>query len=565
MRYHPLICLLLLTTSLCAQSVGQYEIRKRGTTGYTSYGVTLANGQAIGQMAGVPAAITPLISSDLAAYLTSASAAGTYEPIITAGTTAQYWRGDKSWQTLNASAVGLGNVENTKLSTWGGSSNINTLGVISTGTWQGSSISNSYIQGWNTKQDVITWSTGLTNTLGTVTVNGVQPLSRATNFTTNGFVKTSSGNGTLIVDTTIYQESTGTLGLAGFASITGILPKANGGTGTSTPGIVAGSGISITGTWPNQTITNSGITIGSTAISGGTSGRLLMSGATIAEQTLGTGVATALGNAVDASGGLLTYGMIGTSGSKLPLLNAANTWSANQSVNGQVKIAVTSPGSGTENLVLQGYGKVLSITYDGSAEAGYINGDTFVYPNYVGGGAGQSVALGTSADTGIVLGSASALRWAGTTYWYGTRDVGLYRDGAGALGQRNDTAAMAYRVYNTWSSMTNWEAFVIDWQTTANTLRLGTDVGSGGGTARDMQLIRGGTVKATIDANTNSNEQPVKLKSYIVSGLPSASTCGAGSMAFVTDATATTAYSTVAGGGSNKVLVISDGTNWIIH
>jgi hypothetical protein len=36
-------------------------------------------------------------------------------------------------------------------------------------------------------------------------------------------------------------------------------------------------------------------------------------------------------------------------------------------------------------------------------------------------------------------------------------------------------------------------------------------------------------------------------------------------MAFVTDATSTTAYTTVAGGGSNKVLVISDGTNWVIH
>lgn len=35
------------------------------------------------------------------------------EPSITAGTSAQYWRGDKSWQTLDKSAVGLGNVDNT--------------------------------------------------------------------------------------------------------------------------------------------------------------------------------------------------------------------------------------------------------------------------------------------------------------------------------------------------------------------------------------------------------------------------------------------------------------------
>lgn len=35
------------------------------------------------------------------------------EPVITAGTTAQYYRGDKSWQTLDKAAVGLSNVDNT--------------------------------------------------------------------------------------------------------------------------------------------------------------------------------------------------------------------------------------------------------------------------------------------------------------------------------------------------------------------------------------------------------------------------------------------------------------------
>ena len=35
------------------------------------------------------------------------------EPTITTGTTGQYWRGDKSWQTLDKTAVGLGNLDNT--------------------------------------------------------------------------------------------------------------------------------------------------------------------------------------------------------------------------------------------------------------------------------------------------------------------------------------------------------------------------------------------------------------------------------------------------------------------
>jgi hypothetical protein len=37
-------------------------------------------------------------------------------------------------------------------------------------------------------------------------------------------------------------------------NVTGTLPVANGGTGTATPGLVQGANITITGTWPNQTI-----------------------------------------------------------------------------------------------------------------------------------------------------------------------------------------------------------------------------------------------------------------------------------------------------------------------
>ena len=37
----------------------------------------------------------------------------TKEPAFAAGTVAQYRRGDKTWQTLDKSAVGLGNVDNT--------------------------------------------------------------------------------------------------------------------------------------------------------------------------------------------------------------------------------------------------------------------------------------------------------------------------------------------------------------------------------------------------------------------------------------------------------------------
>lgn len=87
---------------------------------------------------GAPAFITGVdwgeIGGTLSAQTDLSAALSGKEPTITAGTTGQYWRGDKTWQTLDKSAVGLGNVENTALSTWAGSANITTLGTISTGT-----------------------------------------------------------------------------------------------------------------------------------------------------------------------------------------------------------------------------------------------------------------------------------------------------------------------------------------------------------------------------------------------------------------------------------------------
>jgi hypothetical protein len=54
------------------------------------------------------------------------------------------------------------------------------------------------------------------------------------------------------------------------------------------------------------------------------------------------------------------------------------------------------------------------------------------------------------------------------------------------------------------------------------------------------------------------------LTVYTVATLPSAVTSSAGARAFVSDATATTFASTVAGGGANKVPVYSNGTDWKI-
>lgn len=62
------------------------------------------------------------------------------QPTIAAGTTAQYYRGDKTWQTLNSAAVGLGNVSNAAQVTIAGTETITGAKTFSAATIFGSSI-----------------------------------------------------------------------------------------------------------------------------------------------------------------------------------------------------------------------------------------------------------------------------------------------------------------------------------------------------------------------------------------------------------------------------------------
>jgi hypothetical protein len=59
---------------------------------------------------------------------------------------------------------------------------------------------------------------------------------------------------------TLNQNTTGTA-----ANVTGVVAVANGGTGTATPGLVAGTNITVSGSWPNQTVNAAGGLTGFTA------------------------------------------------------------------------------------------------------------------------------------------------------------------------------------------------------------------------------------------------------------------------------------------------------------
>jgi hypothetical protein len=81
------------------------------------------------------------------------------------------------------------------------------------------------------------------------------------------------------------QNTTGTAG-----NVTGIVGVANGGTGTATPSLVAGSNVTVTGTWPNQTIAASSGGSATKTISNKTAAYTIVSGdlGTIINCTSGT-------------------------------------------------------------------------------------------------------------------------------------------------------------------------------------------------------------------------------------------------------------------------------------
>ena len=79
--------------------------------------------------------------------------------------------------------------------------------------------------------------------------------------------ETGTGSAVFATSPTLVTPNLGTPSAAVLTSATGLplttgvtgqLPVSNGGTGTSSPSIVAGTNITVTGTWPNQTIAASG-------------------------------------------------------------------------------------------------------------------------------------------------------------------------------------------------------------------------------------------------------------------------------------------------------------------
>jgi len=137
-----------------------------------------------------------------------------------------------------------------------------------------------------------------------------------------------------------------------------------------------------------------------------------------------------------------------------------------------------------------------------------------------------------------------------------TSEVFVRSDAANTFAQRNATNAQTFRVYNTFTSTTNFERAKIEWA--SNILRIGTEKGSAGGTARDMELQTDSITRLALDTTGSVRV----VTGLTVATLPS--TPVVGMVARVTDASSPAVGSTVAGGGAAAALVWYNGANWTV-
>jgi ribosomal protein L35AE/L33A len=231
------------------------------------------------------------------------------ENTITAGTTSQYWRGDKSWQTLDKTVVGLSNVDNTN--------DVNK--PISTATQTA----------LNSKYDASNPS-GYTSNLGTVTTF---------NFTNaNGFTGTVSTAGTTPTLSLTLQNAT--------SGQSGQLTSTDWNTFNGKQAALSGTGfVKITGTtisYDNSTYLTSNQSI---TLSGDASG----SGTTSITVTLGNNVVS---NAKLAQVPTATFkGRITASTGNVEDLTASQATSLLDTFTSGSKGVVGASGGGTTNFL----------------------------------------------------------------------------------------------------------------------------------------------------------------------------------------------------------------------
>ena len=215
---------------------------------------------------------------------------------------------------------------------------------------------------------------------------------------------------TVLATTGVDSFSGGSTGLTpatattGAVTLSGTLAVANGGTGTASPSLVAGTNVTITGSWPNQTVNSS--TSGTVTSVTGTTGRVTSTGGTTPIIDLASGVATP---GTTGSATLVPVVTIDTYGRVTSITTAANPQGTVTSVTGTAP--VVSSGGTTP---------AISMAAATTSVSGYLTSTDWNTFNNKGSGTVTSVSgtTGNITSTGgatPVINLASGVATAGTT------------------------------------------------------------------------------------------------------------------------------------------------------
>jgi hypothetical protein len=344
-------------------------------------------------------------------------------------------------------------------------------------------------------------STGLTPataTTGAVTVAGTLAVANG-----GTGVTTSTGTGSTVLSTspTLATPILGTptsvtltnaTGLPLTTGVTGTLPVANGGNGTATPALTAGTNVSITGSWPNYTIAASG-GAGGGDVTGpasstdnavvrfdGTSGKLIQNSGVqindLGEISVGVWKGTEIGVSYGGTGAATLTGVVKGNGTSAFTAGNVNLTSE---VTGTLPVGSGGTGAATftANNVLLGNGT----------------------------SAFQVVAPGTNGNVltsnGTTWTSAAPAAGGGLTYVYKTTTY-TASDKEGIL---TDTSGGAFTVTLPATPSTGAQVVVADaganWGT--NNLTVGRNGSTIGGLAQDLVCdITGANVQLIYDGTT---------------------------------------------------------------
>jgi hypothetical protein len=171
---------------------------------------------------------------------------------------------------------------------------------------------------------------------------------------------------------------------------------------------------------------------------------------------------------------------------------AANTFTGAQTfaTGSAAAVAATFVGAGSGTGIYSSGANTIDFAINGTRRV-FIDSNGSINTN------GSSIQI----NNGNLIATNTYLRLDGPALRMGASDdVAIGRDGASetlALGRRN-TSANSLRVYNTYTSATNYERFTIDWQTKAGTCVVATSAGSTGGTSRGIEFRVGSTAAMSI-------------------------------------------------------------------